>query len=240
MPSDKKANSVKEYSAALGSRRPRWIAVGLLFGCVATGYFLLNRLEMIIPITQLPAVACLTGCEDDSPIHPAMETATFLNSEQSLSALLGENIDREQVSLLIEKAAHRVTVFYELEPIKSYEAVYGTAPVGDKRFEGDRKTPEGIFRIRDLYPHEEWAKFIWLDYPTPQSWRRHLQSKLTGEIGLLATIGSEIGFHGVPEGSDRLIDTRSDWTWGCISLKNADVNEVYEYVSHGTVIEILP
>lgn len=193
-----------------------------------------------MPITELPAVTCLGGCDDALAMHPVIEDTSFLNSEKSLSVLLGENIDAEKVSLLIEKARHRTTVFYDLEPVKSYEAVYGTVPVGDKRFEGDRKTPGGIFRVRDLYPHEEWSKFIWLDYPTPQSWRRHLKSKLVGEIGLLTTIGGEVGIHGVPEGADGLIDTRSDWTWGCISLKNSDVDEIYEYVSHGTVIEIVP
>lgn len=40
--------------------------------------------------------------------------------------------------------------------------------------------------------------------------------------------------------ADGLIDTRSDWTWGCISLKNADVDEIYAYLSHGSIVEILP
>ncbi|MEL7334391.1 MAG: L,D-transpeptidase, partial [Cyanobacteria bacterium J06560_2] len=212
----------------------RWLTGGLLLSCAATGYFLLSRLEMVMPFTQIPQVLCVPTCADTQAIHPAtaeIQSDQWLNASQSLSSLLGESASKEKVSLLIEKSQHRVTVFYELEPVKAYEAVFGTAPTGDptgdKRQEGDRKTPEGIFRIRDLYPHDEWSKFIWLDYPTPQSWRRHLRAKLTGEVGLLSTVGSEIGIHGVPEGADGLIDTRSNWTWGCISLKNADVNEIY-------------
>lgn len=178
-------------------------------------------------------------------MHPivtrdAIESDAWLNSEKSLPALLGESVDRTKVSLLIEKSQHRVTVFYDLEPVKAYEAVFGTVPTGDKRIEGDRKTPGGIFRIRDLYPHDECSKFIWLDYPTPQSWRRYWRAKLSGEIGVLSTVGGQVGIHGVPEGADGFIDTRSNWTWSCISLKNADVDEIYDYVTQGAVVEIVP
>ncbi len=118
--------------------------------------------------------------------------------------------------------------------------VFGSNPTGDKLREGDEKTPEGIYHIRDLYPHADWAKFIWLDYPTSQSWRKHFQAKLTGEINFLLPIGGEIGIHGVPKGGDNLIDERSNWTWGCVSLKNDDVNEIYQFVKQGTLVEITP
>ncbi|MEL6353789.1 MAG: L,D-transpeptidase [Cyanobacteria bacterium J06627_28] len=241
IPQQQPSNSPKSSSPAKRLRQ-RWTTGALLVGCVATGYFLLSRLELMVPISQLPAVLCLPSCEADSSIHTPLPEGDFMNADSSLQDLLGTSneYDNAQVSLLIEKGQHRVTLYYESQPIKSYEAVFGTAPIGDKRFEGDRKTPEGIFRIHDLYPHDEWSKFIWLDYPTPQSWRKHLRSKLSGEISLGTTIGGQIGIHGVPEGADGLIETRSDWTWGCISLKNSDVNEIYEFVTHGTVVEIVP
>lgn len=49
-----------------------------------------------------------------------------------------------------------------------------------------------------------------------------------------------MGIHGVPKGTDRIIDDRNNWTWGCPSLKNQDVNEIYEVVQVGTLVEILP
>lgn len=223
-------------------KQQRWIAGGLLLGCAATGYFLLSRLDLIMPAAQLPAVLCVSGCADDAAMHKPLPKGQVLNEEIPLTTTLGlpNEKDLSKVSLLIEKSQHRVTLYYESQPFKTYEAVFGTAPIGDKRFEGDRKTPEGIFRIHDLYPHDQWSKFIWLDYPTPESWRRHLRSKQTGEIPTSATIGGEIGIHGVPDGGDGLIDTRSNWTWGCISLKNSDVDEIYKFVTHGTVVEIIP
>ncbi|MEL7071899.1 MAG: L,D-transpeptidase [Cyanobacteria bacterium J06634_6] len=59
-------------------------------------------------------------------------------------------------------------------------------------------------------------------------------------MGLLSTIGGQIGIHGVPDNADGFVDTRSNWTWGCVSLKNADVDEIYSVASHNTVVEILP
>lgn len=42
-------------------------------------------------------------------------------------------------------------MFYELAPIKSYSVVFGGSPRGDKFREGDQKTPEGVYRVRDRY-----------------------------------------------------------------------------------------
>lgn len=48
------------------------------------------------------------------------------------------------------------------------------------------------------------------------------------------------GIHGVPDGYDHAIDYRNNWTLGCISLKNADVEALYAYVFEGMEVEIRP
>ncbi|MFM2061579.1 MAG: hypothetical protein RLZZ507_1249 [Cyanobacteriota bacterium] len=37
-----------------------------------------------------------------------------------------------------------------------------------------------------------------------------------------------------------MIDAKNNWTLGCPSLKNKDVDELYKFVQKGTVVEILP
>ncbi len=37
-----------------------------------------------------------------------------------------------------------------------------------------------------------------------------------------------------------MIDEGFNWTWGCISLKNRDVDELYSFIQRGTVIQINP
>ena len=63
----------------------------------------------------------------------------------------------------------------------------------------------------------------------------------TGTIPDGADIGGELGIHGVPEGRDDWIVQGVDWTWGCIALRNADLDEIYPHIRPGiTTINILP
>jgi len=201
-------------------------------------YYLLARIGFLMPPAQISSVFC-SACEFQQPIHSFVEGDQFLNKDKPLKTLLASNADPENVSILVEKSKYRLTLFYNLRPIKSYRVVFGENQSGDKLHEGDQKTPEGIFRVRDRYPHPSWSKFIWLDYPTAQSWREHFQAKLSGQVNWLLPVGGQIGIHGVPEGQDDLIQQRSNWTLGCISLKNSDVDEIYPFIAVGSVVEIV-
>jgi murein L,D-transpeptidase YafK len=199
-------------------------------------YFLLYRLEYVPGLTEIPKI--LKAEDDRQPMHPL--PTDNLASDQALSKLLGDNVDRQKISVLVEKSKYRLTVFYKLQPVKSYPVVFGNSPIGTKLKQGDRKTPEGISRIRSSYPHPSWSKFLWLDYPNAQSWRNHYQAKFSGQIGWFDSIGNELGIHGVPKNSDNYIDQKNNWTWGCVSLKTADIDELYDYARAGTIVEILP
>ena len=210
-------------------------------GFVTGLYFLLQtRLRWPALLASAPTLRC-TDC--DKPFHDLTTNGKDVaraNASESLSSLLDEGFDSAQISLLVDKSNYRLTLFHQKKAIKEYPIVLGGNPTGDKQQEGDKKTPEGVFRIRDQYPHPTWSKFIWLDYPTSNSWRKHRQAKRDGEISPNATIGGEIGIHGVPEGADDWIDQKQNWTLGCIALKNSDVNEIYAVVGLGSVVEIVP
>jgi murein L,D-transpeptidase YafK len=164
----------------------------------------------------------------------------LLNYNKPIARLLDlSRLDKDTVIFRIEKSRYRLTVFVKRKAIKAYPVVFGSNPVDDKRREGDVCTPEGTFRIRALYPHRRWSKFLWLDYPTRDSWRKFQEAKRSGQIGPQATVGSEIGLHGVPAGQDALIDARVNWTLGCISLKTADIAEIYLLAKAGTRVEII-
>ena len=161
----------------------------------------------------------------------------FLNYEKHISELI-ENINKDSISILIEKSEYKLTVLYNNEKIKSYPVVFGSNPIDDKLRQGDSCTPEGFFKVRALYPHKSWSKFIWIDYPTEDSWEKHNSAKSSGLISENSSIGGEIGIHGVPKDYDNMIDEKYNWTLGCISLKNTDINEIYNIIKVGTKIEI--
>ncbi|MEB3292688.1 MAG: L,D-transpeptidase [Synechococcales bacterium] len=217
---------------------------GRILALICVGSFLsyalaANRRLLPSPADLLAQVQPI-HCPPDATFHPPLaENQDLLNGDRPLSQLLPSGFNPQQVSILIEKQQQRFTLHLDRRPIKSYRVVFGE-PSGDKRREGDRRTPEGMFQIRDKYPHELWSKFLWINYPNEQSWCKHRRSKQQGDIPWTSSIGGEVGIHGVPAGADDWIDRNLHWTLGCPSLKNRDVEEIYPVVSIGAIVEILP
>lgn len=148
------------------------------------------------------------------------------------------NIKPGLLFLHVDKSDFVLSVMADTLILKQYPVVLGGNPVDDKLCQGDQCTPEGEFLVRAKYPHKSWDKFIWIDYPNEQSWEKHRQAKEKGIIRENDKIGGEIGIHGVPNGSSRIIELGINWTLGCISLKNKDINDFYPLISDGTVVII--
>ncbi|PTX59434.1 L,D-transpeptidase-like protein [Kordia periserrulae] len=163
------------------------------------------------------------------------DTSQEKSQKESLQKILPKG---SSIEILIDKSKYTLSVFSADTLVKTYNVVFGGNPVDDKEKEGDQRTPEGEFGVRDKYPHRKWSKFIWIDYPNANSWKKFNQRKAAGIIKEGETIGSEVGIHGVPEGMDAIIDKRQNWTLGCISMKNSDVNEIYPYITNQTKITI--
>lgn len=159
--------------------------------------------------------------------------------EPSLQQVLDSlQLEKEDLGILIDKSDYKLYVLKDTSIIKTYPVVFGTNPIDDKLMQGDRSTPEGNFKVRAFYPHKSWSKFIWIDYPNKRSWEKHNKAKVENIIPEDASIGGEIGIHGVPDGNDSLIANKQNWTWGCISLTNKDVNELYTIIYKNMPIEI--
>jgi murein L,D-transpeptidase YafK len=163
----------------------------------------------------------------------------YKNYEVALSELFElQKVDTEKITVLIDKSDYKLSIVFESEVVKDYPIVFGENPTEDKLKQGDGCTPEGTFHIVSKYPHKKWSKFIWIDYPNNDSWKKHNKAKKEGKISESADIGGEIGIHGVPTGMNKLVDLKYNWTLGCISLKNKDVNEIYPYINEKTDIVI--
>jgi murein L,D-transpeptidase YafK len=151
------------------------------------------------------------------------------------------HLDAKTIRFHVDKSERRFEVFANDLLLKTYPCVLGEKPIGDKFCQGDRKTPEGTFTFRSKRRPHQWHVFIWVDYPNAESYRRFNERKAQGLIPAGKDIGGEIGIHGVPDGMDHWIEAGEDWTWGCIALKNADVDEIYPYIiPQKTVMEIVP
>lgn len=165
----------------------------------------------------------------------------FSFGQNSLQTMVrDQRIPRSELKVKIDKSAHTLDVYHKNKKLITYPCVFGFNPIDDKHQEGDGCTPEGTFKIRSKYAHRSWSYFIWIDYPNKESWRRFNKRKADGTIEKGATIGGEIGIHGVPDGMDDMISGKTNWTLGCISLTNADITDLYKSIGDGTLIEIVP
>lgn len=195
-----------------------------------------HRPSIFIPLLFCLLLTMIWSCTS----RPSSRKEPLLNAKKTILEITGEDtLESARTSILIEKSEYRLTLYLDTTAIKQYPCVFGFNPTDDKRMEGDGCTPEGKFKLRSIYPHDKWSRFMWVDYPTAESEEKHAASKAAGEIPASATIGGEIGIHGTPAGLGPMIDIKDNWTLGCISLKNRDVEELYENVQVGTPVEIL-
>jgi murein L,D-transpeptidase YafK len=176
-------------------------------------------------------------CQNDAVKKPPENK--LINYNISLDKLLDSlKLNKTHAMIRVSKLNYLLSISIDSKVIKSYPVVLGSDPVHDKLREGDRCTPEGKFKIKAMYPHKAWSKFIWFDYPNIESYKKHNQAKKKKEIPTNSTIGGDVGIHGVPNGADYVIDQKQNWTWGCVSLKNKDINEIYRFAFIGMVVEI--
>jgi murein L,D-transpeptidase YafK len=142
------------------------------------------------------------------------------------------------ISIIIDKSDYELSVYDEKGWYATYPVVFGNNSLDDKKMEGDKKTPEGSFRIISKRVHEKWYRFLAIDYPTKESWEKFNQRKRRGEIPRSASIGGSIGIHGTWPNEDYIIDKFKNWTLGCISMKKDDLFEIYNFTPVGTSVTI--
>lgn len=142
------------------------------------------------------------------------------------------------VYLIVDKSDYELHVYDDIGWYATYPVVFGSKNLGDKMMEGDRKTPEGTFHITAKRPHNKWNKFMLIDYPNQESWEKFNRRKSQGVIPSSAKIGGAIGIHGTWPNDNIVVDDYTNWTQGCVSLRNRDMDEIFAYVKTGTKIMI--
>ncbi|MCX5892389.1 MAG: L,D-transpeptidase, partial [Deltaproteobacteria bacterium] len=181
------------------------------------------------------------GIALDQPLPQYEPQQTKLTPEQKyLADLLAKNgyngNGAKPTVIVVHKRSRKLTFYQGLTPLKTYSVVLGNDPYNDKLCQGDTCTPEGVYRIRAKYPHGKWDYFIWLDYPNTQNWLKFAQAKKAGHLPPEADIGGQVGIHGTEDPSRNLSGV--NWTKGCVSLMNKDLEEIYPLVDDKTLVVI--
>lgn len=130
-------------------------------------------------------------------------------------------------SIVLNKGERRLYLLHNEQVLKQYRFDLGFAPVGDKKIEGDGKTPEGLYTIDRRNPNSSFHLSLGISYPDAND---VAEAKALGQPP-----GGEIFIHGQPN----LIRAKGpDWTAGCIAIKNREIEEMYAMVENGTVISL--
>lgn len=137
----------------------------------------------------------------------------------------------EVTRVIVMKGDRRMHLLHHDKVLKSYDFDLGFAPVGDKKIEGDGKTPEGRYFIDRRNPNSDFHLSVGISYPNEADIREAL------ELGKKP--GGDIFIHGRPNGRARA-KLASDWTAGCIAVTNKEIERIYAMVRDGTPIDIYP
>jgi L,D-transpeptidase catalytic domain len=154
------------------------------------------------------------------------------------------SLDSNSWAVSIFKKRHELTVYYKGRLFKKYEAVFGrNLDLGAKLWAQDRRTPEGVYTIVEKYPSARFKWFLRLNYPNLVDRVRYETLRVNGVVpvdhdGKAPLVGSAIGIHGtdVPI----LNAGHINWTTGCISVNNKDIDELERLLPVGTVVIIKP
>ncbi|MEM6886624.1 MAG: L,D-transpeptidase family protein [Pseudomonadota bacterium] len=135
----------------------------------------------------------------------------------------------EVTYVVVNKEKRRMYLLHDTSILKAYDIQLGFAPRGHKRFKGDGKTPEGLYRIDRRNPNSQFHLSLGISYPNAEDIKR---AAAEGK-----SPGGDIFIHGQenPFRADH-----SDWTWGCIAVKNPEIEEIYAMVGTGTPIALNP
>ena len=146
---------------------------------------------------------------------------------------------KNTIHIIIDKTDATLKVYNDNQLRKLYPVVFGSDDLGDKMCEGDKRTPEGTFKIKAKRLDVKWVAVFTLDYPTKESYKKFNEYKLKELIPADARIGGAIAIHGTEPEKDNAIDYSQNWTNGCVALKSAHALELYNYIPVGTPVTIL-
>lgn len=136
--------------------------------------------------------------------------------------------------VVIEKGARELHLLQDGEIFRTFRIALGIRPQGDKKREGDFRTPEGRYVLDDRNPNSDYFLSIHISYPNVDD-RREAQA-----MGV--DPGGAIMIHGqpnVPTRSEAYYRTQ-DWTNGCIAVSNSDMIDIWLMTGDNTPIEIRP
>lgn len=142
--------------------------------------------------------------------------------------------------IIIDKSDYELKVYDDEGWYATYPIVFGSKDLSDKMREGDKRTPNGSFKVILKKIHPKWGPELLLDYPNEESVQRFNERKAKGLIPKNARIGGGIAIHATRPEEEWTVDNFYNWTDGCVSVKYTEMKDLFSYIPVGTPVTIQP
>ena len=142
--------------------------------------------------------------------------------------------------IIIDKSDYELKVYDDEGWYATYPIVFGGKDLSDKMREGDKRTPEGNFKVILKKIHPQWGPELLLNYPNDESYVRFNERKAKGLIPKNSKIGGGIAVHATRPEEEWTVDNYYNWTDGCVSVKYTEMKDLYSYIPVGTLVTIKP
>jgi len=135
--------------------------------------------------------------------------------------------------IVVTKSTHTLVLYSHGTVLRTYKVALGRAS-GAKKEQGDNRTPEGHYRIDAHNPHSSCHLALHISYPSAEDRAKAAAAHQPP--------GGDVEIHGLPNGFGYLgaLHRATDWTYGCIAVTDAEMDEIYRLVPNNTPIDIQP
>ncbi len=172
-----------------------------------------------------------------TPFKKIHATAVALST---IKKAVRKNYIENPYYIIISKKDYELKVYDDQGWYATYPCVFGSSDLRDKYVEGDKRTPEGKFKVLLKKSNSKWSFELLLDYPNEESIQKFKQRIAEGLIPKNAKMGGGIAIHATRPQEEWTVDYFQNWTDGCISLKYTEAKDLYSYIPVGTPVTIQP
>jgi murein L,D-transpeptidase YafK len=158
-------------------------------------------------------------------------------AKQQVKAVVADSV-RNPYYIIVDKSEYELYVYDDEGWYATYPIVFGSKDLSDKMREGDKRTPDGSFKVILKKIHQKWGPELLLDYPNEVSVQKFNERKAKGLIPKTAKIGNGIAIHATRPQEEWTVDNFYNWTDGCVSVKYSEMKDLYSYIPVGTPVTI--
>lgn len=136
--------------------------------------------------------------------------------------------------IIIKKSERKLFAIKDDLIVKEFDIALGKNPIGHKKIEGDKKTPEGYYFVDGKNSKSKFFLSLHISYPNFHDKKIASKNKVDP--------GKHIAIHGLPSIFllSQYLYNSPDWTDGCIALSNSDMKDLWDITNEGTQILIRP